>query len=213
MIVTLFSLFLLPISVLIFYLQNDKSNREHFLLVIFLGAFAGSLFLTYKILFPALAFTFTTNFLMNFLYLLFMQVILPIFVPYLILYIFSKDTIKDKVSYFFPFTASFYAVFLPYLVLEAEKPYTGFLLFIKPLLILSLLIFTHIWLYKYTSNNVKSISITITNFVFLIIAICMPSIMEAIWITNFSFFTWLIPSLIFFILVAILIVPKSTIKD
>lgn len=209
----LFSLFLLPISLVIFYFQKQKNTREHLILVIFLGILIGSFFLTYKILFPSVAFTFSNNFFFNFLYILVMQTILPIFIPYLILYILSKDIIKDKISYFFPFTAAFNSIYIIYLIFEAEKPYSGFLLFVKPLLILSLLIFMHIWIYKaYTINN-KNPKIVITNIVFLVIAICLPALVESIWIFNFPIVTWLIPSLIFFFLIALLLFPKSTIKD
>ena len=71
----------------------------------------------------------------NLTHLLLTQTVLPLLVPYLLFVIFSKDNLEYKMESFLPLSLSFFAVYLPFIILTtAEGLYSGFSLFIKPIL-------------------------------------------------------------------------------
>lgn len=204
---------LLPISILIFYFQREKDDRAHLLPVIFIGLFTGAFYVTYKIMFSSIYYLPTEAFGINFLYYAFTQSIIPIAVVFGLFFFFGKkDSIKDRCLFFFPLTASFYSVFLPYLIIETTKPYSAFYIFAKPLLFLSLFIFIHIWLSKKcTMKTTKSKDIC--NWTALAVAACFPGLIEALWVSGVNFFVWFIPMIAFFGVNGLLIFPKSNIKE
>lgn len=209
----LFVLTLFPISILIYFFQREKTERAHFLPVIFIGFLVGIIFVAYRLFFSSAVFLPTAYLLKNFLYYLFSQILIPIAVVYGLFFIFTrKDSVADRFSYFFPLVASFYATFIPFIILETDTPYPAFLLFVKPALYLALLIFIHIWLNKAAISKPKSWQV-ILNVLFLIIFICLPAAVEAIWIINLNFTFWAIPTIVLFLLVGILLFPKSSIQD
>lgn len=210
---TLFLITLLPISIAIFYFQREKDNRAQFLPVIFTGLFTGAFYVTYKIMFSSTYYLPSASVILNFLYFAFTQSILPIAVIFGLFFFFGKkDSISDRCSFFFTIIASFYSVFLPYLILETSKPYSAYYLFAKPLLFLCLFIFIHVWLSKKCTMKTTKAK-DICNYAALIIVLCFPGLIESLWISGINFFIWFIPMIAFFTVNGLLIFPKSNIKD
>ncbi len=200
---------LLPISVLIFYFQQEKNDRAHFLVVIFSGILTGAIILAYKMMFSSVYFLPMKNFGWNFAYYFITQSLLPVAVIFVIFSVITKkDTFQARCSYFFPLLASFYSIYLPYLITETDKPYAAFYLFVKPVLFLSMLIFVHIWLSK-KSVLKTTLAKDIVNYAALVIAMCLPAIAESAWICGWNFLLWLLPSLFSAAVSGILIFPKS----
>lgn len=209
----LFLITLLPISLLIFYFQKEKDNRAQFLPVIFIGFFTGAFYVVYKIMFSSSYYLPAASIGLNFLYYVFTQTIIPIGVIFgLFLFFGKKDSIEDRCAFFFPIVASFYSLYLPYLIIETDKPYSSFYLFAKPLLYLCLLIFIHIWLSKKCTMKTTKAK-DICNYTALAITICFPAFIESLCISGVNFFIWFILSLAFFAVNGLLIFPKSNIKD
>ena len=212
---TIFLLALLPLSVLIFYFQKEKENRAHLLVVIFTGFLTSTLFVGYKILFSSSYYIPSASFFKNFLAYAVTQAVIPVAAVYgLFLFFTKKDSLIARCSHFFPLMASFYTVYLPYIVLETDKPYSPFYLFVKPLLFLSMLIFTHIWLSKASVTHLKTTSSkNLCNFLALFINIVFPAIIESLWICGVWMLFWGIITLAYFAVITLLIFPKSTLSD
>lgn len=210
---TLFLLTLLPLSILIFYFQKEKDNRAQLLPVIFIGFFTGALFVTYKLLFSSSYYLPSASLGLNILYYFFTQTLIPVAVIFGLFFFFGKkDSVETRCSFFFAIVASFYSVFLPYLILETDKPYSAFYLFAKPLLFLCMFIFIHIWLSKKCSMKTTTAK-DICNYSALVIAFFFPALIESLWLIGVNFFIWFIPMLAFFAVNGLLIFPKSNIKD
>ena len=212
---TIFLLALLPLSVLIFYFQKEKENRAHLLVVIFTGFLTSTLFVGYKILFSSSYYIPSASFFKNFLAYAVTQAVIPVATVYGLFFFFTKkDSLIARCSHFFPLMASFYTVYLPYIVLETDKPYSPFYLFVKPLLFLSMLIFTHIWLSKASVTHLKTTSSkNLCNFLALFINIVFPAIIESLWICGVWMLFWGIITLAYFAVITLLIFPKSTLSD
>ncbi|MGN0740376.1 MAG: hypothetical protein ACI4LX_09430 [Treponema sp.] len=209
----LFSLALLPVSILIFYFQNEKNNREHFLPVIFAGLFTGIIFLAYKMLFSSAYYLPDAAFGINFLYYFVNQALLPVLVIYGLFFLFTrKDSLSARASYFFPLLASFYSVYILYMIIETDKPYSAFHVFIKPMLYLAMLVFIHVLLNKLAAVKLTSLQKLLNVLVFAV-ALCFPAIIESLWICGVNFFVWFVPALLFLIMTAIIIWPKSSITE
>ena len=212
---TIFLLTLLPLSILIFYFQKEKENRAHLILVIFSGFFSATLYVGYKILFSSSYYVPALNFFKNFLFFAVTQAIIPVAVVYGLFYFFTKkDSLFARLSHFFPVLASFYSVYLPYLILETDKPYPPFYLFIKPLLFLSMFIFVHIWLNKAYATKLQTTKAkNFCNFAALFLNLVFPAIIESLWISGVSIFLWGILTLAYFGVIGLLIFPKTTLAD
>ncbi|MBQ0002419.1 MAG: hypothetical protein KBT21_02665 [Treponema sp.] len=210
---TLFLLTILPLSILIFYFQKEKNDRAHLLPIIFIGFFTGTFFITYKLLFSSIYYLPSASFGLNFLYYFFTQTLIPSAVIFGLFFFFGKkDSVSQRCTFFFPVLASFYSVFLPYLILETDKPYSAFYLFAKPLLFLSLFIFVHVWLSKKCTMKTTTAK-DVCNYSALVIAFCFPALIESLWLIGINFFVWFIPMILFFVVNILLIFPKSNIKD
>ena len=205
-----FLLTLFPLSLIIFYFKKEQNNRAYFLPVIFSGVVAASLFLAYKLLFSSVYYIPRANVLTNFVYYFFSQAFIPVGVIYGLFFLFArKDSIEDRFAFFFPLTASFYAVFLPYLVLETQKPYPGFLLFVKPLMFLAMFIILHFWLNKIPAvvNNVPKLVLSIA---IMVGALCIPAITEAMWVVDLFPLCWIIPAVLICGYAAFIVFPKDS---
>lgn len=208
----LFLLALLPVSIFIFYINKDKDNRAYYLPVIFSGIFSASLFLAYKLLFSSVYYIPRANIFANFLYYFFSQALIPVSVIYGLFFLFArKDSLEDRFAFFFPIVASFYAVFLPYIILESQKPYPGFLLFLKPLMFLSMFIVVHTWLNKIPS--VKSASELVVSIVIMVVALCIPAITESMWVVDLFPICWIIPAVLLCGYAAFIVFPKDSGKN
>ncbi|MCR4735371.1 MAG: hypothetical protein K5829_10260 [Treponema sp.] len=124
------------------------------------------------------------NFSDNFLYLLFRQTLLPLVILYTVFCLVSRDEIQFKVDCFLPLTLSYYAIYLPYIIITtSEGLYSWFVLFFKPMLFGAMLVQTSIsinYFYKFIKNKKLVMAILVT-----LLSICymsIPAIFEAMYL-------------------------------
>lgn len=191
-------------------MKKDQNDRAYFLPVIFTGILAAALFLAYKLLFSSVYYIPRANILTNFLYYFFTQTLIPVSVIYGLFFLFArKDSLEDRFSFFFPIVASFYAVYLPYLILESQKPYPGFLLFIKPLMFLSMFIILHKWLNK-IPEAIGNIPQMILCIAVMVAAVCIPAITESMWVVDLLPVCWIVPAVLICGYAALIVFPKDS---
>ena len=136
------------------------------------------------------------SFGMNMWYLLLRQTLLPIVVLYGVFFLISKDEIAYKIEALFPLLISFYMLYLPYTILSgSEKIFTSFPLFIKPTLF-TVMIFSIGLAAKHIEKTIREEKYVFSAVWILIciISITFPSVLEAMYIMNMSYFLILVLS-------------------
>lgn len=208
----IFLLSLFPLSLIVFYFSKDQENRAKYLPVIFFGVFTGAVFLAYKLLFSSVYYIPRANIFINFVYYFFSEGFIPISVVFGLFFLFAhKDSLEDRFDFFFPAVVSFYAIFLPYLVLESQKPYPGFLLFIKPVLYLAVFIIHQKWINQILDT--KSTKEFVTSILVMVFTLFIPALAEAMWIVDLVPVCWIIPGLLLCGYAGYLIFPKDSRKN
>ena len=149
----------------------------------------------------------------NYIYLLFRQSVLPVVILFSVFCAFSKDTIQFKLEAFFPLELSFYAVFLPHLIVSSsEGLYSGFSLFVKPLLYAFMLIQLGIfsrWIGKSIENGKKIFLILF--FIGAVIYLCIPSLFEAMYMIKYGL-PIMITGIVFYSLIPIALIVLTALK-
>ena len=175
----LFSFLVLPVLLVWFCFYKKNSKLLPSILFGMLCAVVLSLFL---VLFTFSHRIIPYDFRENLTYLLLNQTVLPLLIPYFLFVVFSRDNWEYKIENFLPLELSFFAVYLPFIILTtAEGLYSGFSLFIKPILFLVMILvcaFSVKQIYKSIISK-KVIPIILFTVVFVIFMI-IPSIVEAL---------------------------------
>ena len=175
----LFSFLVLPVLLVWFCFYKKNSKLLPSILFGMICAVVLSLFL---VLFTFSHRIIPYDFRENLTYLLLNQTVLPLLIPYFLFVVFSRDNWEYKIENFLPLELSFFAVYLPFIILTtAEGLYSGFSLFIKPILFLVMILvcaFSVKQIYKSIISK-KVIPIILFTVVFVIFMI-IPSIVEAL---------------------------------
>jgi len=183
-----FSFLLLPVALAVYFAQSEKKTNVIVLITGFLSAvlvFAIKEFLTLS--HRIIPFSFNPNFL----YLFFRETLIPVVILYLIFFLLSKDETSFKIEAFFPLVASFYVVFLPYIVISSPVTKSAFELFAKPVLFLGLLIGLNTGislLYKGITGKKPLIALGI---LLILISLPLPAITEALFLIDAAGFTYI----------------------
>lgn len=128
----LFLLLLMPLS-LTAYCYN-KSIRDVFPCIL-LGFFISLIFCGFKSFFMYSHVVIYYSIVRTFLSIFGFQILLPVVILYGVFFLVSHDSLLYKSGAFVPLVMSFYAIFLPYMVISGtESVYSGFQILIKPLL-------------------------------------------------------------------------------
>lgn len=136
----LFALLLIPLY-FAYWLLGQKKLLAPFLFNAFLGLFLAAVFCAYKYFFSPYYFLTPDSFWRNFIHILLEQIVLPLGVlTAAFLFVFKKDKIADRVQKILPFYLGFYAVYLPFRILNDSLPYSAFGLFAKPILFLLMIL-------------------------------------------------------------------------
>ena len=179
----LFSFLILPVFLAwyCFYKKNSKIVPT-----ILIGTVCAVLLCLFLALFTFSHRIIPYSYSKNLIHLLLTQTVLPLLLPYILFLIISKDDWKYKTESFLPFNLSFYAVYLPFIILTtSEGLYSGFSLFIKPVLFLIMIMVCSFSLKKiYESIASKKIIRVIILIIFFVIAMILPSVMEALYLVN-----------------------------
>ena len=148
--------------------------------VIVTGVLAAILVCAFKTLFLFSHRVVPYSFAENYIYLVFRQALLPVIVLYGVFIAFSKDTCDYKSEAYFPLELSFFSIFLPHVIVSSsEGLYSGFALFVKPVLFGFMLIQTGILVkWFYSSLKKKSVVCMILFVLCALIYMCMPALFE-----------------------------------
>ena len=154
------------------------------------------------------------SFSSNFSYFAMREYIFPLVLLYAFYFIVSKDEISFKIKAFFPVSASFFAFYMPYLIIVSNQSVFSFYeLFVKPLIFVSMLILIEkslSLLYKFAVEK-KTLGIIIVSTV-LAFVLFIPPFLNTLWITNWLSGIFVIFSILY-ILFAVFIGFLSILKE
>lgn len=135
MLLFMFLLFPVFLTGYCFYVKSTKIVPS-----IFLGLMSGILLCAFKTFFLYAHRIIPYGFAENVAYLLIRQTLLPVIVLLVLWFVFSRDDMQYKSKAVAPILLSFYLIYLPYsIVTTSEGLYSGYSLFIKPLIFVSMI--------------------------------------------------------------------------
>lgn len=179
-----FLIVLMPLSI-VFYEFIKREPKDFMPLLI--GLLSSSLYCALKAFFTFSHRVVPYSFGLNFIFLFMHQIFLPILIVYVLFFVISKDSIEFKVNSFFPLISSFYAVYLPYIVISANQStvYPFYEILFKPVIFLCLILHLTILL-KFIHKEIKrkKILFLILDVVSAIIFLVLPSIIETMYLLN-----------------------------
>ena len=126
------------------------------------------------------------SFWRNLLHVFAEQIFLPLAVlTAAFLFVFKKDKLSDRLEKIFPFYAGFYAVYLPFRVMNEALPHAAFSLFAKPIMY-ALMILTLSELQKILFVPAKRALLSAweaaARWSSLVVVLVMPAAVEALWL-------------------------------
>ena len=181
-----FLLLLFPFALAVYGIWT-KEKKD--IIPLFCGVMSAVIFCAIKVFLTYSHRIVPFSFSENMIYYLLRLSLLPVCVLYLLYFFLVKDTSEYKIQSFFPLTAGFYAVYLPYYIISAsEAVYSGYDLFWRPVLYLSLICLCAISLhYLYKSIKEKNYLFIAISALLLIVALIVPAISDALYAINYSF--------------------------
>ena len=136
----MFLLLLFPLAFAMWNRAHEGAAAPRFFYA-FMGIFVAAVFCAYKYFFSPYYFITPDSFWRNFLHVFIEQILLPLGVlTAAFLFVCKKDKLADRLEKLFPVYAGFYAVYLPFRVLNEPLPHPAFALFAKPIFFLLMLL-------------------------------------------------------------------------
>ncbi len=199
-------MFLLLPLVLAGWCSYKKDTR--FVPVIFLGLLAGVLVCGFKAFFLYSHRIIPYSFGDNFLYLLIHQIVLPLFILYGIFCLWSKDSFVFKSEAFGPLILSFYTLYLPFTIIStADQVYTSFTILIKPALFSVMIMIIAFSLQQIERTfTLKKYAFTALWGLISILIICIPPVIESMYILDMNYILILLLSLLYAAIYVLLLV-------
>lgn len=190
----LFLLFLFPLSLVLFFLFTKEKK---YFTVMYIGFFVALIVSAIEFIFSYPHRIVPNSFIQNYIYYFFKLTFFPIVLLPGFLLLISKDSIEFKLSSFFPLMASFYVIYLPYYIMSInESRYSGYDLFLKPIIYLVMLVQVSYFIKKlYISLQNKSKD-KIKNIVLLVLYCLLPAFCDSCFIMNRFTFVSLILSFV-----------------
>lgn len=140
----------------------------------------------------------TTNFPAYFAYLAARDSILPLLALYLAFTLLSKDEKDYKIESIVPLALSFYSIYIPYFVLTGKEPQAMFLSVIKPILFISLSFIASAALKNINRFMTdRNTALSVLSIFFFILALLLPSLIEALWYYKLIAASWIFSSIIY----------------
>lgn len=197
---SLFLVLVFPISLLYYVVNDCRVRKSSALLVMFIGIFSATILCAYKAFFVSSHFLSLYSFLRVFSNIFVLQIFLPLLVLFGVFFVISrKDSVEYRFENFFPLTAGFYAIYVPYLVFASELPLPFFSIFVKPVLFLSMLCLVSKFLpslYSDIKNKMPKKNILVDS-IFLLATLIIPALAESFWQMNIFFPLWIILSIVY----------------
>lgn len=178
----LFLCLLFPLGFLIWCRAQGFEKFPKFALIAFMGLFPSAVFCAYKYFFSPFYYLTQDSFLMNFFYYFLSQTVIPLAVLTTVFFIVDgKDFVQERLANIFPFYAGFYAIYIPFIVLCKDLPYSFFALFAEPAIYFFMLLsLPKICAKFFEMQNVKALRKVFLIFA-LVAAIVLPAVIESLW--------------------------------
>lgn len=179
----LFILSVFPISLINWFIFKKNRNMIPFVFIGSLCAILTGAYRTFFLISHNITFFAPKD---NFVDLLLHQTLLPIIILSGLFLIFSRDKIEYKLQAFYPITASFYMIYMPYIVLSNHKTaFSAFELFVIPVIFV-FMIYTISELILLTYKSLKNhknilMAIYITG---IFIYLFTPAFLQVLFIYN-----------------------------
>lgn len=167
-----------------------KAEDKVVLLLIIAGSLSGVLVSLCTAVFTYLHRVPEYSFLPNFLYFLLKFYALPVVLLYAVYFFCTKDDFDVRIKAFFPVTVSFYAVFMPYMIIASDSSLASFfMLFVKPVLLVSMLFILSRLCFNIADGMRTHVPSKIAvNALCALLAFCIPSALETLWLLNVAEF-------------------------
>ena len=195
----LFLFIVLPLALVFYYLFNKDSK---FFLATLVGVLCAVLLCAFKVFFTYSHRLIPDSFSENFAFYLLNESCLPLCGVSLIYFLIIKDSIENKINFFFSLICSFYAIYLPYLVVSrTTSVYSGYAIFIKPLVYLAMIVQCALSLRCILSSiKSKKIVFVAINIVLILAYLIIPAVIETLYVLNMSFIVLIIISAVYVII-------------
>lgn len=174
-------------------LYDIRIGKKESIMPTFAGFLLGVLLCTMKAFFSSSYRIPRANFFVNYCYTFFGCTVLPAAAVFTLFFFISNDTFSFRVRSFFPLVASFFALYLPYTVLEGSRSaYDFFELFIKPVLYGAFLWLSHFSLAFFLHANMSGDKKTIRNAAIIFsFVLLVPAFIETLRFSGLAIFFWL----------------------
>ena len=201
-----FLFLVLPLSLVIYYLWNVKSSdsennsvNKRFFVPMLIGVLLAVLLCAIKVFFTYSHRVVPSTFTENFAYFFLNQSCVPLCAVFVIYCLIMRGPFVDKVTDFFPLTASFYAVYLQYLVISGTVfVYSGYAIFVKPLVYLAMLLQCALSIRCFLGGFcLKKVVFVVINITIMVAYVTVPAILEAFYAINTNFTAIIIISAIY----------------
>lgn len=194
----LFLLVAIPAAVAGYMFAQPEHERKSFVPPVLCGCIMAVLICAVKAMFIFTEHVWTASFVSGFSMRFLFQWLLPVGALYALFLLVSRDSCGYKLSAFFPLTASFYAVFVPFLVITGEERPSLFLLFAKPVLGVSALQLVSFFLRKLCCGiKAKSALRVVVYALLAFVCLMVPPALETLWYFGSPLFLWLPLCLVF----------------
>ena len=196
----LFLLLSFPIVTALWILKKEGA-KEPCLFNAFLGVLLAALFCAYKYFFSPFYFLTPDSFFRNFLRVFLEQIFLPLGVlTAAFMFVYKKDKLADRLESLFPFCAGFYAVYLPFRVLNDALPHPAFALFAKPIFFVLMLLSVNERqkvLFVPSRRALLGARDLVLEWFLFAVDLLMPAAVEALWILGMNAFLTILFVLIY----------------
>lgn len=186
----LFVVLCLPCAVALYDIRFGKKES---IMPTFAGFLLGVFVVTIKAFFSSSYRIPSANFFFNYVYTFFVYTALPMAAVFALFFFLSNDTLSFRVRSFFPLVASFFALYMPYTILEGARSTYGFFeLFVKPVLYTELLYLAHFsFAFVLHSKMIDDKKTFWHARIIFALVLLLPAFIETLWFSGLALFFWL----------------------
>lgn len=200
----IFCIALLPLSLAFFFICTKNGKNKPNVILLISGLLAGIVVFALKEFLTLSHIVVPFSFSENFLRLLLKETLLPMLIPYLIFFFLTKDDMEYKIQGFFPLTAAYFTIFLPYFCITSPESKTVFEAFLKPVLYTSVISSVAMGLsliYKgFTVPGCKTLSAA--GIAACLVSVFLPALAETMFLLDYPLVSYVLTLVISLIIAA-----------
>lgn len=200
-----FSILLLPLALSLYCVYTKRKSDT---LIIITGVLTGFFVLACKEFFTFSHRIVLYSFGRNFTFLFFREALIPTAVLFTAFFFLSKDTKEFRIQAFFPLLASFYAVYLPYIVITGPEARVFFTVFVKPWAFMTMLLSLGTGLETAVLNPSGKITSRILGIAVCVLGILLPSLTETFFLMGYPVIIRIVLVLVMTALPAVNFLPE-----